>query len=83
MIFSCDTNSKPAPLFFWTKNGLDLNTSLDDRIKFSGDKKTLIIKDVKRTDSGNYGCKAANNVKRVDSELATLTVQCKDTFIHF
>ena len=84
MIFSCDTNSKPAPFFFfWTKNGLDLNTSLDDRIKFSEDKKTLIIKDLKRTDSGNYGCKAANNVKRVDSELATLTVQCKDTFIHF
>ena len=83
MIFSCDTNSKPAPFFFWTKNGLELNTSLDDRIKFSEDKKTLMIKDLKRTDSGNYGCKAANNVKSVDSELATLTVQCKDTFIHF
>ena len=82
-IFSCDANGKPPPFFFWTKNGHELNTSLDDRIKFSKDKKTLIIKDLKRTDSGNYGCKAENNVKSVDSELATLTVQCKDTFIHF
>ena len=83
MIFSCDANGKPPPFFFWTKNGRELNASLDDRIMFSEDKKTLIIKDLNRTDSGNYGCKAANNVKSVDSELATLNVQCKNTFIHF
>ena len=82
-IFSCDANGKPPPFFFWTKNGHELNTSLDDRIKFSKDKKTLIIKNLKRADSGNYGCKATNDVKSVDSKLATLTVQCKDTFIHF
>ena len=83
MIFSCDANGKPPPFFFWTKNGRELNASLDDRIMFSEDKKTLIIKDLNRTDSGNYGCKAANNVKSVDSELTTLNVQCKNTFIHF
>ena len=83
MIFSCDANGKPPPFFVWTKNGRELNASLDDRIMFSEDKKTLIIKDLNRTDSGNYGCKAANNVKSVDSELATLNVQCKNTFIHF
>ena len=83
VIFLCDANAKPPPFFFWTKNGCQLSTSLDDRIMFSEDKKTLIIKDLKRTDSGNYVCKAANDVKSVDSKLATLTVQCKNTFIHF
>ena len=83
VIFRCDADGKPPPSFFWTKDGCELNTSLDDRIKFSEDKKTLSIMDVKRTDSGNYRCKATNDVKSVDSELARLTVQCKDTFIHF
>ena len=83
MIFRCDADGKPPPSLFWTKDGCELNTSLDDRIIFSEDKKTLIIKGLKRTDSGNYVCVAANDVKSVDSKLATLTVQCKNTFIHF
>ena len=81
--FRCDADGKPPPSFFWTKDGCELNASLDDRITFSEDTKRLSIMDVKRTDGGNYGCKATNDVKSVDSKLATLTVHCKDTFIHF
>ena len=79
--FSSDANSVPEPTFSWTKNGSAVTAN--DRISLSADKKQLSIRNVNRTDSGEYRCVAANSVGAVSSNSATLAVHCKKTFTHF
>ena len=79
--FSSDANGIPEPTFSWTKDGSAVTA--DDRISLSDDNKQLIIKYVNRTDSGKYICVATSSVGTVNSDAATLTVNCKKTFTHF
>lgn len=79
MTFSCDTDSNPALTFFWTKDGNPLNMTTNPRYSLSTDKKQLRIKDVNKTDRGEYKCvvkKGANMVSSTDA--AVLTVECED-----
>ena len=77
--FSCDTDSNPALTFLWTKDGIPLNITTNPRYSLSADEKQLRIKDVNKTDRGEYKCvvqKGANTVNSTDA--AMLTVECKD-----
>ena len=79
--FTCNATGNPAPTFRWTKNGSVLTTG--SRISFSSDSKQLTITNVTREDSGQYVCKAANNVRTVSSDSATLNVKCKITCYNY
>ena len=79
--FSSDANGVPEPTFSWTKDGSAVTAN--DRIVLSADHKELSITNVNRTDSGEYRCVATNSVGTVNSNAATLTVECKNIFTHF
>ena len=79
--FSSDAKGIPEPTFSWTKDRFAVIA--DNRISFSGDNKQLSLKNVNRTDSGEYVCVASNSVRTVYSNAATLTVHCKETFTRF
>lgn len=81
--FSCAADGKPVPSsFVWSKNRRKLETSDDGRIRLLEDN-SLSIMAVERSDSGEFICEAANGVDKVNSNPATLTVECKRTFAHF
>ena len=79
--FSSDANGVPEPTFSWTKDGSAVTAN--DRIVLSADHKELSITNMNRTDSGEYRCVATNSVGTVNSNAATLTVECKNIFTHF
>ena len=79
--FSSDANGIPEPTFSWTKDGSAVTAN--GRVSLSADNKQLSLKNVNRTDSGEYRCVATNSVRTVYSNAATLTVHCKKTFNHF
>ena len=79
--FTCDATGNSAPTFNWTKDGSDLTAG--SRISFSSDRKQLTITNVTRGDSGQYVCNATNNVTTVQSNSATLNVQCKITYYNY
>ena len=79
--FSSDANGIPEPTFSWFKD--ESAVTANNRIRLSADNKELSIKNVNRTDSGEYRCVATNSVRTVYSNAATLTVHCKKTFSHF
>lgn len=79
--FSSDANGVTEPTFSWTKDGSSVTA--DNRISLSADNKQLSLKNGNRTDSEEYVCVAANSVRTVYSNAATLTVHCKKTFTHF
>ena len=81
---SCNNvDGQPEPTITWTKNGSPLNTSGNSRISLSGDKKQMTIRNVHRTDSGEYRCVATNSLGNVSSTASTLSVLCKNTFCLF
>ena len=61
----------------WTFNGFFLPTSGDSRISFLTGNKQLIIKNVNRTDSGEYRCVASNMVGKDTSNAAIVSVECE------
>ena len=68
MNISCVASGKPEPDVTWSRNG---------RVKSSGKKKAfLIFNSVKRTDDGQYTCKANNSVNNISSPIK-LVVDCK------
>ena len=75
----CDAIGNPKPRISWTRNGSLIDISSNSRIRFSIDKKQLTIRNVSRTDSGEYRCVAKNSLGNVTSNAATLDVQCKFT----
>ena len=79
--FNCNATGNSAPTFQWTKDGSVLTTC--SRISFSSDSKQLTITNVTREDSGQYVCEATNNVTTVQSDPATLNVQCKITYYNY
>ena len=76
---SCNADGNPVPTISWTKNGSPVDTSYNSRIGFSKDKKQLTIRNVNRTDSGEYRCVANNSVGNDTSKAAELNVKCKYT----
>ena len=79
--FTCDATGNSAPTFNWTKDGSVLTAG--SRISFSSDSKQLTITNVTREDSGQYVCEATNNVTTVQSNSATLNVQCKINYYNY
>ncbi|XP_078352640.1 hemicentin-1-like isoform X3 [Oculina patagonica] len=76
---SCNADGSPVPTISWTRNRSPINTSDNSRISFSEDKKQLTITNVSRTDSGEYRCKASNNLGNDTSHVATLDIQYQPT----
>ena len=72
--FSSDANGVPEPTFSWTKDGSVVTP--DNRISLLADNKQLSLKNVNETDGGEYRCLATNRVSTVNSNAATLTVEC-------
>ena len=79
--FTCNATGNPSPTFRWTKNGSVLTAG--SRISLSSDDKQLTITNVIRGDSGQYVCEAINDVTTVQSNSATLNVQCKITYYNY
>lgn len=79
--FSSDALGFPEPKFAWLKHE---KTPLPEsnRISFLRDKRELRITGVKKEDSGKYRCEASNEVNKVTSYPAKLTVEGKITFAH-
>ena len=74
--FTCDATANHASTFSWTKDGSLLNAT--STIILSSDNKQLTIINVSRGDSGHYTCRATNDVKTLQSNVASLDVQCKN-----
>ena len=77
MTLSCDASGNPVPTISWTKDGSPLHVCTSSRIGISGDKKKLHIKNLSRTDRGEYRCVASNEVGTDESNAAILDIQCK------
>ena len=75
--FICNADGKPEPNVSWTRNGFPLNTSENADMSISDDQKTLTIVNVRRTDSGEYRCRANNSVGNSTSYASELDVLCK------
>jgi neuronal cell adhesion molecule len=58
--FLCEARAKPLPDVIWTHNGRVMNSIPGDRVSALKDK--LIIKDLIKSDAGNYGCNATNEL---------------------
>ena len=74
---TCNAFGNPEPNVSWTVIGSHMDISNNPRISFSQEKKTMIIMNVTRTDSGEYRCMATNSLGDATSHVATLDVQCK------
>jgi len=74
---SCNVSGNPEPSILWTKDGFQVNATINSRISFSVDKKQLTITNAKRTDNGNYRCVAYNSLGIAASDVAAVDVQCK------
>lgn len=71
----CYAIGNPVPKISWNKGGLPLSNN--SRVSLSMDNKQMTITDVKRVDSGEYGCVATNSLGNDASNPAYLGVQCK------
>lgn len=78
VLLSCDADGNPAPMISWTRNGSPVDSSDSSRISFSADKKQFTIRNVIRTDTGEYRCVASNELGNATSNAAILDVQCKN-----
>ena len=79
MVFSCVVEGDPSPSVSWTKDGNELNVTGDQRVTVSSTNhnNSLTIRDIHRSDAGQYKCVASNSVSSSTSSPATLTVQCE------
>lgn len=71
----CNADGNPVPTISWTRNGFAINAS--DNYGSSNDNKQLNIRNVNRSDSGEYRCVANNTLGNGTSSAAILVVQCK------
>ncbi len=73
----CHTSAGTKPVFYqWNKNGLSLanNPESSYKIETFEDNSQFVIKNVDRSDSGNYSC-IARNAFGTDSQSAQLIVK--------
>ncbi|XP_066015791.1 hemicentin-1-like isoform X2 [Pocillopora verrucosa] len=71
----CNAMGNPVPKISWNKGGSPLSNS--SRVNLSADNKHLTLTNVKRVDSGEYRCVAANSLGYDTSNPAYLGVQFK------
>ncbi|CAH3163864.1 unnamed protein product, partial [Pocillopora meandrina] len=71
----CNVMGNPVPKISWNKGGSTLSNS--SRVNLSADNKHLTLTNVKRVDSGEYRCVAANSLGYDTSNPAYLGVQFK------
>ena len=74
LTLSCIADGNPVPTISWTKDGSPIRSN--PRISFSAENQQMTIKDVRRTDSGEYRCVAHNRLGNETSKAATLDIQC-------
>jgi len=72
--------ANPAPEITWTKNEEPVNPMDSKRIHIS-ETGNLVIKDVEKTDAGDYVCQAANMAGSRESDVATLSVHVRPYFV--
>eukprot|EP00092_Neocalanus_flemingeri_P031723 GFUD01034457.1.p1 GENE.GFUD01034457.1~~GFUD01034457.1.p1 ORF type:complete len:1341 (+),score=224.87 GFUD01034457.1:285-4307(+) len=70
----------PEPTTTWMKNGEYFDPSSSKRISKT-ETGNLVIRDVEKSDSGEYFCRAENMVGTRDSDVARLSVHIKPSFI--
>lgn len=72
--WSCTATGNPEPNISWIFNGSHINMNYNPKIVFSNETQKMTIKNVSRTDSGEYQCMANNNLGNASSQVATLDV---------
>ena len=79
VVFSCTVDGNPSPRVTWTKNEEKLNTTTNLQLTASSlnNNNSLTIRDVHRSDSGQYRCVIINSVGNITSSPRDLNVQCK------
>ncbi|XP_076760634.1 cell adhesion molecule Dscam2 isoform X5 [Xylocopa sonorina] len=66
--FQCSVTGQPAPVIFWTKDGLPVREGTSSRSKITGsDGSTLRVSSVVRDDKGMYQCFAKNDYETVQA----------------
>ena len=65
--------ANPEPVISWMKNGDYLDPASSKRIRMS-ESGNLVIRDVEKSDDGDYVCRAENMVGSRDSDVAHLSV---------
>ncbi|CAH3163905.1 unnamed protein product [Pocillopora meandrina] len=78
VVFSCTVDGNPSPRVTWTKNEEKLNTTTNLQLTASSlnNNNSLTIRDVHRSDSGQYRCVIINSVGNITSSPGDLNVQC-------
>ena len=79
-IFNCTVDGNPEPSIDWTKDNVTLNITADPHLSQSNSGKvhSLEIRNVNRSDKGQYRCVANNNsIGSATSLAGTLSVHCK------
>ena len=71
----CNATGNPAPTISWYTDGYPINNSFSTNLSPSHEQ--LTIMNVKRTDSGDYTCRAKNRVGTDTSNASTINVRCK------
>ena len=64
----------------WKRNGFDMTRALPSYTEGVG---TLVIENVKKTDSGHFTCLAFNEIGDSTQQTVELTVKCKFIFSWF
>ena len=83
-IFNCTVDGNPEPSIDWTKDNVTLNITADPDLSQSNSGKVhfLEIRNVYRSDKGQYRCVANNNsIGSATSLAGTLSVHCKYHFV--
>ncbi|XP_043247428.1 neuroglian-like [Amphibalanus amphitrite] len=60
VVFECDAVAVPKPDIKWTHNGLPLSEAEPNPRRIATPNK-ITIRDLRKSDTGNYGCNATNN----------------------
>lgn len=80
-VFKCNVNGDPIPSITWMHNNVEVE--VDDERMAVMDDGSLIIKNSKETDDGDYICVAKNPEGLVKSRSARMVVFRPDTHLEF